>query len=262
MRRQVLLMTVLLVGTGCQGLHDRVHCRNACTEPCQAPEKCVVAAEKPRETTKVSEKLPAPRTEAAPAQAAIAQEVLLVPRMVYMPFVAQAPTGVARLTSNMTVMPPAGTPPPVTAPPPAGTPPPVTAPPPAGPCPEEVMLDMCKKLNHRLDCMEKCIKERDTAPTMICPPQPFFPLFRRPLFSRFDPVAPQCETFQPCEQGTPGAPPQRAMPATSSAPEILETPRASIHLPSPATSTGPEILQRMPTRAPSGNTQAPPLVIE
>ena len=42
---------------------------------------------------------------------------------------------------------------------------------------------MCKKLNQRLDCLEKCVKERNTTVcppaecVPVCPPQPLFPLF-------------------------------------------------------------------------------------
>lgn len=246
MRRHFLLMTLLLFGAGCQGLHDRMRCRDACTEPCPA-------SEKPKEAAKPPERAAAPAPPQDPghtAAVAVPQEVLLVPRMVYMPFVAANPTGVARMSPNMTVMPPAGAPGP--NPPPAGAPPPSGAPaPPPPPSVEEQMLDMCKKLNQRLDCMERCIKDRNSA---ICPPsecvpacpQPLFPLFRRPLFNRAEPIHcdPHCATMQDC------AP-------------IIAGPPGQVQVQPPGNVGTAETLRRMPTPLPTpgANSPAPVIVI-
>jgi hypothetical protein len=210
--RRFALVWLLLAGAGCQGLHEK-HCRSDGTTgtcpaplaPCTVPEK-KVSAPAP-EAPKAPEKVGVPVGQ--PAQVAIAQEVLLVPRMVYMPFVAQSPTAPARLTSNMTVLPPTGAPvgapqPPVGAP----SPPPVGAP----PC-ESEMLDLCRKLNQRLDYLEKCIRDRPAPPTVICPPATPacpLPLLHRPWLNRCEPVAnpcdTQCDQWRPCDPLAPAEP--------------------------------------------------------
>jgi len=136
----------------------------------------------------------------------MAQEVLLVPRTAYVPFVAQQPTTPVRLTSSMTVLPPTAPTPTVAAPPPEQPPQPVTTPPPPGKedCTQQ-MLDLCKKLNQRLDHMERSLHERKPTicptPAPHCPtPQPLLPqLFRRPLFHRAE--RDRCEPAIRCEPG-------------------------------------------------------------
>lgn len=223
--RQFVLMVLMLAGAGCQCLHDR-RCRTECvtTEPCE--KKSVAAPPEKKDVDRVS----APGPDAA-ARAAAAQEVLLVPRTVYMPFVAANPTQPMRMTPNVNVV--GGPGPGVTSPGP-------TAP---GPCPDETrqMLEMCRKLNERLDCMERCIKER-AAPTVICPPEGTVcpptmrvPLFRRPLFNRCEPLFhrcdPQCDTLQPCE---PAVTPSATTPATSTPPTLIPAPARKMPL-SPVT---------------------------
>jgi hypothetical protein len=133
--------------------------------------------------------------------------VLLVPRMVYMPFVAAAPTGPVRMTPNMTVVPPPyGAPPPQEKPPYSGPGPEQPAPCPKEECTQQ-LLDMCKKLNQRLDCIEKNLKDRAEP---VCPA----PLLRRPLFNRplFNRCETPCEIMIPCEPGPvlPGPTPKGA----------------------------------------------------
>src|SRR5260370_41893416 len=126
--RQFALIWLLVAGAGCQGLHEKVRSGPDCTNPQTCPAPCPVPGKKVSapgpEAPKAPEKVAAPIGEAA--RAAIAQEVLLMPRMVYMPFVPQTPTAPVRLTSNMSALPPttvpAGAPPP-----PAGAPPPVAS---------------------------------------------------------------------------------------------------------------------------------------
>ena len=209
--RRLLCLGLLLVCAGCHPLHERCRPESAQAPPCPAEKK--VAAPAPEK--KVS--APAPEKVAAPApevpRAAIAQEVLLVPRTVYVPYVAQTPTAPVKLTSEMTVLPPVGapSPPPVGAPsPPVGAPaPPTVCPPPTVPC-EQEMVDVCKKLNQRLDHLEQCIRDRK-APSAVCPPAPLLcphPL-RRLLFNRCDtcvPGDPQCEPWSPSEALPPPGP--------------------------------------------------------
>ena len=187
--RQLLLMALLLVGAGCYGLGERIHCRRG-MHGCSPTEPCDKKAAKPAEIKA------APTEEiSGPARSTQAQEVLLVPRMVYVPFVAQTPTAPVRMTSNMTVVPPGGPKDQVTD----------------RPCPAEdkalvkKMLEVCERLNDRIDRMEKCLREREASPPpVICPaPARTAPLFGRPLFNRgmglFQRCEPQCETLQPCE---------------------------------------------------------------
>jgi hypothetical protein len=194
--RQFLLMSLLLVGAGCQGLRERIDCRHggyACTtkEPCGPSEK--VGAPGP-------EKLAAPKAEApkvgAPRQEvaapAIAQEILLVPRMVYMPYAPQVPTAPMRMGApGTTVVPPQGAPAPREN---------VEAPGPVAAPPTKQLVDICEKLCERVERMEKCIADRNASPpTMVCPPEvPYCPpFFRRPLFPRCEPLRQRCEP-QPC----------------------------------------------------------------
>jgi hypothetical protein len=194
--RRLLYLGLLLASAGCHPLHER--CRPECGigAPCPAPEKKVSA---PAPEKKVS--APAPEKAPEVTHAAVAQEVMLVPRTVYVPYVAQTPTAPVRLTSDMTVVPPVSAP----SPPQAGapSPPPVGAPtPPAAPC-EQDMVDICKKLNQRLDYLEQCLRDRKGS-TPPCPPAPLHcphPL-RRLLFNRCDTCAPgdpQCEPWGPSE---------------------------------------------------------------
>ena len=191
--RQYLLITVVLVGAGCHGLGDCRRGGRDCHEPCKTAEKKPCA--------------PPARSQAAPPEqvdqvrAALAQEVLLVPRTVYMPFVAQTPTAPVRLTSHMQVV----QPPPErsVALPPAQQ---VTAPP-KEECAQQEMLDLCKKLNQRLDHMERCLHDRKLTPRQACPEpccppsQPMFPqLFRRPLFNRGEPAHCEPANCVQCEQ--------------------------------------------------------------
>jgi hypothetical protein len=150
----------------------------------------------------------------------MAQEVLLVPRTAYVPFVAQQPTTPVRLTSSMTVLPPTAPTPTVAAPPPEQPAQQVSAPPP--PAKEECskeMLDLCKKLNQRLDHMERSLHERKPTvcptPAPHCPtPQPLLPqLFRRPLFHRAErEQVIRCEPAIRCEPGVRCEPSVRCEP--------------------------------------------------
>src|SRR5437763_161061 len=91
--RQFLFFWLVLAGAGCEALH-----KHGCRPECPVEEKKPVCVPK--------EKVAAPAPEvSAPTRVAAAQEVLLVPTMVYRPFVAQAPTAPVRLASNMTVLP-------------------------------------------------------------------------------------------------------------------------------------------------------------
>jgi hypothetical protein len=206
--RQLLWMTLLLIGGGCHGVGERLHGRHACApaEPCAPVEKRgAPAPEKPREA-------PPPRQDVGEAaRAAIAQDVLLVPRMVYMPYVAQIPTGPMRMAPHQ--LPP--------GPEPVGAPRGEPRPPAGEPGPElRKAVELCEKLHERITQLEKSLQERQAAPAPapVCPPQPLFPLFRRPLFHRADAFFPrcdpQCDPWQPCEQvpNQPTAPQSKPLP--------------------------------------------------
>lgn len=211
--RRFLWLTVLFGCVGCQGLQERIHCRHSAVEcsakECAPPAKSVTSPPPP-------EKITAQPRESVAAPT-IAQEVLFVPVTSYVPYARQTPTGPLR----MTTMPPQ----PVVGGPPSDlrTPPPadIRTPP---PCEDKVelkkLLDLCQKQCDRIDHLEKCLKERNASPAVICPPQP---LLRRPLFNRCEPLFNRCEPlFNRCEPLVPCEPAEKlSMPAP------LPTPSAS-----------------------------------
>jgi hypothetical protein len=209
--RHIVLASLLVAGFGCAGLHDR-HC--ATTEPC--PEKKLAA---PKQPEKVA--APAPVTESHPV---VAQEIMLVPTMVYRPFIAANPTTPVRMGSNMTVTQPQGAP----GPEPVGAP---------------KLEEKLKKLEETCERQQEVIERfmRERGPTIpSCPPpcrEPLLPaLFRRPLFNRCDVLnhcEPQCEPGMPAPAPTtspmpmPMPPPEgRGIEAStgSSLPERLQMP--------------------------------------
>lgn len=232
--RHFLFVALMLAGTGCQGFRDRLDCRrgtHGCKEPCGPAETKATKPAEQKAPPKQAETKTTPMEQVTdPVRTAMAQEVLLVPRMVYMPFVAQSPTAPMRFTSNMTVVPPSGPKEQVT-PPPAET-------------KTDVDLEKkCKELSERMLLLEKCLRDRDTRATVtecppvmapICPPtvapcpptvappcppghHPLLPkLFRGPWFQR-------CDTPQPCEPGflAPEASVPQAAPEAIAAPKKL-----------------------------------------
>ena len=227
--RHVLLITLLLTGVGCQTLHDRGQCKTECatSEPCPALEKkvCAPAPGKPKVT--------APPVE-APKAAAIPQEIMLVPTMVYRPFIAANPTMPVRMGPNMTVAQP---------PPSEEAPPPKT---------EETLkkaLETCDKLQDRIIYLEKCLSERG-AP-VACPSpcrEPLLPLFRRPLFNRSEPIFNRCEPQCEPQCETPAA---VMPPAKDKGSPAFRVPSLAPFTVSPlpaSSSPAPEPLLQMPTR--------------
>lgn len=169
-----------------------------------------------------------------------------------MPFVAQAPMAPVRLTSNMTVMPP---PAPSVAPPPEKiTSQPVTAPCPKEDCPQQQMLDLCKKLNERLNHMERCLQDRKLTPPANCPPsQPLLPqLFRRPLFNRCEPTI--CEPAN-CEPVfAPGQPVQVSEPIATPTRTPITITNTLPPAPQPVQPAQPIESLGAPARTSNGNT--------
>src|SRR5262249_20089337 len=95
-------------------------------KPCAPPETKIIRIKVPPQ--KVVVETPPKQAHAAPEAALNApQEVLLVPRTVFMPYVAQTPTGPARVLSLQGAVPLTAPPPP---PAPLSAPPPKTAAPP------------------------------------------------------------------------------------------------------------------------------------
>jgi hypothetical protein len=112
-----MLILVVLCGTGCQGVLSRCGPQgssefpSACgpaAPPCPAP--CPQPCPQPCPSEKPAHKEAAPpppkpqekqveRVEQVSHQAQIAQEVMLVPRTVYVPYVAQTPVAPVRLSS-------------------------------------------------------------------------------------------------------------------------------------------------------------------
>lgn len=196
--RRFLVMSLLLVGAGCQGLHE--HCRKGAadcskTEPCVTEKKVCAPAPK-AEAPKVAAPPP------APSMPAVAQDVFFMPVTSYVPYTRATPTGPLRMTM------PQGVGSPNVAAPPASAP--EERPNVAAPSPEEKLLikkllEVCEKQCERLDQLERCIKERNVSP----PPPPVCPqpLFRRPFFNRCEPLFPRCEpTLQRCEPLAPCEP--------------------------------------------------------
>ncbi|MBI1831699.1 MAG: hypothetical protein HYR84_09640 [Planctomycetes bacterium] len=190
--RPLLLMALIFIAPGCQAMRDHIECRRECraSAPCGRCARCVTMGERPKET-KPAERVAAPRPEVGEAaRAAMAQEVLLVPRTVYVPYVAQAPTAPARLTSNMTVLPPQGPEPIGMGRPQVGDPNLAEA------------LDACKKLQERITFLERCLSDR----TIVVPQSGPAPQMRRPLLPRHDPLLPrclpQCDSLQHCDPVT------------------------------------------------------------
>jgi hypothetical protein len=208
MMRQILLMSVVLAGAGCHCLGGR-DCGTAEDETCRPRHfaglhRRAPVCEKPCEETKKPVGKPPETPKAAQPEditrAVVAQEVLLVPKTVYMPYVAQTPVSPVRMAG-----------------PGAPAPPPEK---PFGKPPEEEkpelrqMLDLCKKLCERIDRMEKCIGERQpvyvpapepgAAPPCppTCPTPGILPLFRRPAFQNCEPLF----TCPPATQPTAPAP--------------------------------------------------------
>jgi hypothetical protein len=153
-----LLPITLLAAVGCQGPHhfghepwtsgcDGTPCASSCAPSCPAPQP---------------QQAPQP-VRAAPAESkpAIAQEVMLVPRTVYVPFVAQTPLAPVRLSALGAGAAPAPEPAPSTAAPqpqqappqPERLPQPQQAPP-VCQAPGPDLADLLGKLNARLDRLE------------------------------------------------------------------------------------------------------------
>ncbi len=256
--RQLLLMAVLFAGAGCQGLRDRLDCRS-CEEDRVAfrrrplrggPASCEPAPTPckdrggpgPQDDTKKEPQRGAP-TDVPVRGGGIPQEVLLVPKTVYVPYMAQTPTTPARLT----VPSDRGNPEPPKDPKDRGNPtPPAPCPPgtnASDPCVRE-MLDLCKKLHLRMDQIDSQLHKgrpvlvTDCPPNgVLCPPAPrLFPnLFRRPVFlpcDRSAPCLPDCEPST-----TPGGvlAPSSVIPIIPSAdPEPIAAPRKKL----PSSPTG------------------------
>ena len=186
--RHMLFLWLVLAGVGCHGLDG-----HRCRPECPVEEKKPVGAPK--------EKVGAPAPEvAAPTRFAAAQEVLLIPTVVYRPFVAQTPTAPVKLTSNMTVLP--EQPERVSAPKPPEQPERVGA-----PKTEDTLrkaLDHCEKLEARCADLERRLRDRAPAAAPPCP----LPLLRRPLFPHFQP---RCEPAPACDPA-----PAVPMPAPTS----------------------------------------------
>ena len=221
MVRQILLMSVVLAGAGCQCLGGRdcrttegdegCHPRHFAGLPRRAP-----VCDKPCEETKKPVSKPPEMPKAAPApeditRAVVAQDVLLVPKTVYVPYVAQSPVAPVRLAGMSAPPPPFSGPSDV----PSGR-----GAPPCDTSELRQMLDICKKLNDRIDRMEKCVGERQSLPPtfaplppapepMAAPPCPtpappcpapgFLPLLRRPVFQHCEPLY----TCPPAQQPAP-----------------------------------------------------------
>lgn len=256
--RRFLVLSLLLVGAGCQGLRDHVHCRKsvvdcATTEPCP-PEKKVAAPmpEKPKvEAPKVS--APAPRPETA--MPIVAQDVFFMPVTSYVPYTRATPTGPLRMTMG----------PNVAAPPNVSAPreeekPQISAPGPTPPSEDlKKLVDLCEKQCERIDQLERCIKARNIAPpTVICPPSapycPPQPLFRRPLFQRSEPFFqrcdPICEPLKQCDPVDPIQPKQTSRPMQNPTAPAVEV-------------SAPERLIQGPRQvSPAPKQQNPTLIIE
>lgn len=228
--RHTLLATILVLGAGCQALDHaegpvrRGDDRYAAADKggnrstvggilnhCSADGDC----RKPSDVVKkeMPKTLPEQQSKAAPARQettdasrvpALSQDVLLVPKMVYIPYAAQAPTSTVRLAGATPVAPPAEEPAAYKAPKPRES---VAA---IKPLPidcNQQILDMCRKLNERLEVVERKLGEKPAAapplvpsavPTVIVPNnQPIAPVnaavpIRRPIFMNND-------SLQPCE---------------------------------------------------------------
>ncbi|MBI1916603.1 MAG: hypothetical protein HYS12_17990 [Planctomycetes bacterium] len=119
-----LVVALLVLGAGCQNFEGLHRCRRGfvaptCDEscgaqpgecgpaPCKPPEK---PAEKPAEKPREKVGAPAPstttttrtETQQTAGVGAVAQDILLVPRTVYVPYAAQVPVAPARLASVTT----------------------------------------------------------------------------------------------------------------------------------------------------------------
>jgi hypothetical protein len=181
--RRLLFVALLFLGVGCQGLPARRGCEEAAECKPAKPE-----AKKPAETVAA----PTPRQDSA----AIAQDVLLVPKMVYIPYVAQTPTAPMRMTMGLPAPPVENLPAPKT---PAATPAP----------PEEKtkreLEQKCQELCDRVLQLEKRLRECSASPPAppACPPStPLLDFFRRPVIQRCDPLQPCepiCDTPAPAE---------------------------------------------------------------
>ncbi len=192
--RQLLLVSLLVVGAGCHGLRDRLDCRRSIcstTEPCSAPEKKGPADIKAQPEKKGPADIKAQPQQETPA---IAQDVLLVPVTSYVPYARQTPVGPLRMTMPQNIT----------------TAPRIPAEERIQPPAEEVkkLLEICEKQSERINQLERCLKDRNVCPpTIICPPTAPVcppPLPRRPLFPRCEPLFPRCEpnrceTLVPCE---------------------------------------------------------------
>lgn len=182
--RYVLLAALLMVAAGCQALGDR---SSASRNDGKVGHKQAFAsmmssfnendAKKSTDTTKKeAEKSPDPlkltshTTPDSTRAPAIAPEVLLVPKMVYIPYAAQAPTSPVRLTNATPLMSTADEPARVTAAVHHET----AAPAKSTVDTNQVVLEICKKLNERIDNVERKLGERNAVgpATFVAPPTP------------------------------------------------------------------------------------------
>jgi hypothetical protein len=180
--RFVAISFLLFLGVGCKGLvHNRLSSSEvpmgpgcvagpqgeACPPPsCPAPScppscppKC---PEKPKEEKREAQPREAPPVERTTSRASVTQDILLIPRMVYVPYAPQVPVAPARLgmvapaervtTEQQTTREPAPAPRDV-------TPPPTDR---SAEC-----LDKCAQMLERLDERLRALEERQRA---ICPP--------------------------------------------------------------------------------------------
>jgi len=267
--RQILFMAALLAGAGCQALGD-AKCHNE-KEPCRKPRLAGLLnhfhsdcepkkpCDAPRAPAAPPPKAPPPVQEVETQRApAIAQDILLIPKTVYIPYAPQTPTAPVRLSSLPPTAPAPAAPGPQAPAPQAPGPqaPAPQAPGPQVPCDVTYqMLDICKKLNERLDCLERKYSDRIVCPpTQVCPPRLIvpnfpptgllrhFPLLRRPLI-------PQCETLQPCEPTPIPTPMSLPTPPTPPPPPTGRTTAPEITLPIPGGASAPERIMSMPRPA-------------
>jgi hypothetical protein len=279
-RLSILALLVGLAGSvGCEALHERLECRRSLhcgeTPVCEKVVAPVAAPAPPPVSAPPPVAAPPPQVAAPAPVPVIAQDILLVPKTVYMPYAAQTPVAVARVSQTALAQ-QVGAPGPQPTPPQVGNPQvanpqptPQLAPEPCVPDATRQMLDCCRRLEDRMNQMERSMADRpvtivNTPPACAAPSCPTG-LLRWPLFRRSS-VSDPCNSCGNPACGNPacgnpacGSEGVQGVPAGGYYAPTISTP---VPVSPQSTTNGPVLMpSTMPTNAVPGAPQESPMII-